>query len=144
EVGDSFLVAHEALDRFPLEFVRDETGRVLEAFHGPTWFRGEAYAGPTPGPLPEVWAAYPGFYRNDSAWNPVCRVMVRKGGLVLQWPYESGDQGADGRLIPMDDGSFAVGGERDPQRVRFVGETFEGKAPVALFNGGRWYRSFEE
>ncbi|MGH2539860.1 MAG: serine hydrolase domain-containing protein [Actinomycetota bacterium] len=143
QVGDAFLVAHEALDRFPLEFARDESGTVVEAFHGPTWFRGEAYSGPGPEPLPEAWAAYPGFYRNDSPWSPAFRVMARKGGLILQWPYESGDQGTGGRLTPLDGGSFAVGAERDPRRVRFEGVTFGGKAPVAVYNGGRWYRSFE-
>ena len=66
EVGDMFLVVHEALDRFPLEFTRDADGTVVEAFHGDTWFRGGAYAGPEPEPLPEADAAYLGFYRNDS------------------------------------------------------------------------------
>ncbi len=98
DVGDTFLVAHEALDRFPLEFVRDPGGRVVEAFHGATWFRGEAYAGPDPDPLPAGWEAFPGLYRNDSPWSPVLRVIARKGGLALQWPYESGDQGTDGWL----------------------------------------------
>ncbi|CAN5713454.1 serine hydrolase domain-containing protein [soil metagenome] len=149
-VGDTFLVAHEALDRHPLEFGRERvgddgsSGTVTEAFHGPTWFRGRAYAGPEPATLPDAWAAYPGFYRNDSAWNPVLRVMERKDGLVLQWPYESGDQGTDGRLVSLDDGSFAVGSERDPRRMRFEGATFGNAAAVAVFNGGRWYRSFEE
>ena len=144
EVGDTFLVAHEALDRFPLEFVRDPGGRVVEAFHGQTWFRGEALAGSEPEPLPAEWQAFPGFYRNDSPWNPVLRVLARKGGLVLQWPYESGDQGTDGRLLPLGDGTFVVGAERDPRRLRFEGVTAGGNAAVAVFNAGRWFRSSEE
>jgi CubicO group peptidase (beta-lactamase class C family) len=143
KVADTFLVAHEALDRFPLEFVRDEAGRVVEAFHGSTWFRGKDYEGTEPDPLPDAWAGLPGFYRNDSPWNPVLRVLARKGGLVLEWPYESGDQGADGWLVPLDDGWFAVGTERDPRRIRFEGATTGGLAVVAEFNGGRWYRSEE-
>ena len=143
EVGDAFLVVHEALDRFPLEFSRGADGTVVEAFHGDTWFRGAAYAGPEPEPLPEAYAAYPGFYRNDSPWSPVIRVLARKGTLVLQWPYESPEQGSDTRLIPLADGSFAVGAERDPRRVRFEGVTEDGKAPVIVLNNGRWYRSFE-
>ena len=143
EVGDAFLVVHEALDRFPLEFSRGADGTVVEAFHGDTWFRGTAYAGPEPEPLPEAYAAYPGFYRNDSAWGPVIRVLARKGSLVLQWPYESPEQGSDTTLIPLADGSFAVGAERDPRRVRFEGVTEDGKAPVIVLNNGRWYRSFE-
>jgi CubicO group peptidase (beta-lactamase class C family) len=144
EVGDAFLVAHEALDRFPLEFARDDDGRVVEVFHGPTWFRGEGYTGTEPDELPEELDGFPGFYRNHDPWAPVIRILARKGGLVLQWPYEVGDGRTAGRLIPLDDGSFAVGDERDPRRVRFEGMTFGGKAPVAVYNGGRWYRSFEE
>jgi D-alanyl-D-alanine carboxypeptidase len=147
EPGDVFLVAHEALDRFPLEFARDGEGgegNVVEAFHGATWFRGERYVGPEPGALPEAWRGYPGFYRNDSPWNPALRVIARKGGLVLQWPNELGDGGNDGQAIPLDDGSFAVGSEREPRRLRFEGETSGGRAAVARYNGGRWYRSFEE
>ena len=144
EATDTFLVAHEALDRFPLEFVRDGDGRVVEAFHGQTWFRGQAYSGPDPEPLPEAWAGFPGLYRNDSPWNPVLRVLARKGGLVLQWPYESGDQGTEGRLVPLDDDWFAVGEERDPRLIRFEGRTAEDKAVVAQFNGGRWYRTEEK
>ena len=144
EVIDTFLVAHEALDRFPLEFVRDGDGRVVEVFHGQTWFRGQAYSGPDPEPLPEAWVGLPGLYRNDSPWNPVLRVLARKGGLVLQWPYESGDQGTDGRLLPLGDGWFAVGEKRDPRRMRFEGTTSGGNAVVAEFNGGRWYRTDEQ
>ncbi|MDH5313705.1 MAG: serine hydrolase [Actinomycetota bacterium] len=144
EIGDTFLVAHAALDRFPLEFGRDDDGNVVEAFHGPTWFRGEDYAGSEPEPLPSQWNGYVGFYRNDSPWNPVLRVLGRKGVLVLQWPYEGGDQGADGELVALGDGSFAVGAERDPRRIRFEGMTYGGKAAIAVFNGGRWFRSFEE
>lgn len=144
EAGDTFLIAHEALDRFPLEFVRDSEGTVVEAFHGQTWFRGKAYAAQEPEPLPAEWIGLPGLYRNDSPWNPVLRVLARKGGLVLQWPYDSGDQGAAGRLVPLGDGWFAVGEERDPRRLRFEGTTAQGKSVVAEFNGGRWYRSPEE
>ena len=62
---------------------------------------------------------------------------------MLQWPYESPEQGSDTTLIPLADGSFAVGAERDPRRVRFEGVTEDGKAPVIVLNNGRWYRSFE-
>jgi hypothetical protein len=36
-----------------------------------------------------------------------------------------------------------VGAVRDPRRIRFDGAA-DGKAIVAEYNGGRWYRSFEE
>jgi CubicO group peptidase (beta-lactamase class C family) len=142
EPGDAFLVVHEALDRFPLEFVRDGDGNVVEAFHGSTWFRREG-AAVEAAELPDVWRGFPGLYRNDDPWAPVLRILARNGKLVLQWPYEVGNGGTVGELIPLDDGSFAVGAVRDPRRVRFDGEA-DGKAIVAEYNGGRWYRSFEE
>lgn len=141
EVGDVFLVAHPALDRYPLEFVRDSNGRVTEAFHGATWFRNGS-ASAEPQSLPAAWHGYPGLYRNDDPWAPVLRVMARKGGLVLQWPTGPGDEQNDGSLIPIGEGSFAVGAERDPCRIRFEGDA-DGAAVAAVYNGGRWYRSFE-
>jgi hypothetical protein len=36
-----------------------------------------------------------------------------------------------------------VGAVRDPRRIRFHGDV-DGEAIVAEYNGGRWYRSFEE
>jgi D-alanyl-D-alanine carboxypeptidase len=143
EVGDSFLLAHEALDRFPLRFVRDDDGVVVEAFHGPTWFRGERFQGDEPAPLPQALERHVGLYRNDSPWNPVVRVLARKGRLELDWPYDSGDQGG-GPMTALADGSFAVRAERDPVRVRFEGETYGGLTAVVRVNGGRWFRSFEE
>ncbi len=144
EPGDTFLVTHDALDRFPLEFARDEDGRVVEAFHGATWFRREgAPITDPPGDLPQELRGYTGVYRNDDPWAPLFRILARKDGLVLQWPYEVGDEGTAGDLIPLDEGWFAVGSVRDPRRIRFLGEV-DGLAVVAEYNGGRWYRSFEE
>ncbi len=143
EVGDVFLVPHPALDRFVLAFGRGADGAVVEAFHGPTWFRGERYDGPEPQMLPERWSALPGLYRNDNPWSPALRIVSRKGGLALQWPSDIGDEGGDAALIPLADGWFAVGEERDPRRIRFLGEA-GGLAIVAEFNGGRWYRASEQ
>jgi CubicO group peptidase (beta-lactamase class C family) len=143
DVPDSFLVPHPALERFRVSFTRDEAGEVVEAFHGPTWFRGERYAGSDPQPLPAEWAGYPGFYRNDDPWNPVFRILAQKGRLVMQWPYDAGDLSGDAPLTPLEGGWFAVGEERDPRRVRFLGDA-GGMAMVAELNAGRWYRSFEQ
>jgi CubicO group peptidase (beta-lactamase class C family) len=142
QTGDAFLVAHEALDLFPLEFARDEAGSVVEAFHGSTWFRREGAAVTGPATLPDELRGLAGFYRNDDPWAPTLRILARKGGLVLQWPYEVGGGGTAGALIPLEGGWFAVGAVRDPRRIRFLGDV-DGKAVVAEYNGGRWYRSFE-
>lgn len=140
---DEFLVPHPALERFVLSFGRGDDGRVVEAMHGGTWFRGSAYDGPDPQPLPEDLAGYVGTYRNDTPWNPIFRILSQKGRLVLQWPFESGDQAGDAALTSVGDGWFAVGEPRDPRRIRFQGEV-DGAAVVAEFNGGRWYRMSDQ
>jgi D-alanyl-D-alanine carboxypeptidase len=141
--GESFLVAHPALDRFSLEFVRDADGTVIEAFHGGTWFRKDGVAAEAPS-LPEAWRGYPGLYRNDDPWSPALRIVERKGALALLWPASAGDEDSHGALLPLGDGIFAVGEKRDPCRVRFEGEAADGRAVVVVYNEGRWYRSFED
>jgi D-alanyl-D-alanine carboxypeptidase len=140
--GDSFLVAHPALERFPMEFARDENGDVTHAFHGETWFRADAYRGEDPPALDDEQRALVGLYRSNIPWSPVLRIFPRMGGLYVQWPPAAGDPEGDGPLLPLPDGSFAVGSQRDPRRLHFEGEA-DGRAVVAVFNGGRWYRSFE-
>jgi D-alanyl-D-alanine carboxypeptidase len=144
EPTDSFLVPHEAFERYPLSFGRDEAGRVVEAFHGNTWFRGERYAGPDPEPPPEEWIRFPGLYRNDNPWSPTVRVLLRKGRLAIQWPSAASDEDGDLELVPTDDGWFTAGERRDPRRVRFLGDDADGKAVIVEFNDSRWFRSFED
>ncbi|HEV2951089.1 MAG TPA: serine hydrolase domain-containing protein [Actinomycetota bacterium] len=141
EPGESFLVAHPALERFPIEFASDESGRVVEAFHGGTWFRGEGSVGPEPEEPPEAWLRHPGLYRNDDPWSPVLRIVLRKGRLAIMWPAVGGEED-NGELVPLDDDEFAVDDPALPRRVRFEGEV-DGMSAVTVFNGGRWYRSFE-
>jgi CubicO group peptidase (beta-lactamase class C family) len=143
EPSDTFLVPHEALDRFPLVFGREEAGTVVEVFHGDTWFRSDRYAGPEPGPVPEEWRRYVGFYRSNDPWSPTLRVVLRKGQLAIQWPSAATDDAGDEALIPLEGGWFAAGAVRDPRRVRFLGTGAGGLAVVAEFNGGSWFRSFE-
>jgi CubicO group peptidase (beta-lactamase class C family) len=140
ETGDTFLVAHPAFERFPLEFRRGGSA-VVEAFHGDTWFRGERYEGPEPQEPEDAWRRHPGLYRNDDPWNPVLRIVLRKGRLAIMWPTDAGDE-EGGDLVPLEDGSFAVGDRGFPRRVRFEGDV-RGMSALTVFNGGRWYRSFE-
>ncbi|HWL90277.1 MAG TPA: serine hydrolase domain-containing protein, partial [Actinomycetota bacterium] len=141
EPGETFLVVHPALERLPIEFRSDDAGAVVEAFHGDTWFRGERHVGPEPEEPPAEWRRHPGLYRNDDPWNPVLRIVLRKGRLAIMWPTDVGDEEGD-ELVPLEDGSFAVGDPSAPRRVRFEGDV-DGTTAVTIFNGGRWYRSFE-
>ena len=143
EPRDPFLVAHPDLDRFQLRFGRDAEGRVVEASHGETWFRGAGYAGPEPVDPPDDWRAYPGLYRNDDPWMPTLRVVLRKGRLVLSFPVEAGDEEGEAELTPLEDGWFAAGESWIPRRIRFDG-IVDARATIATFNGGRWFRSFED
>jgi hypothetical protein len=143
EPGDRFVVPHPALDLFDLRFGRDADGIVVEASHGGSWFRNERYSGPEPGPAPDAWGASPGLYRNDDPWMPTLRVVLRGGRLMLSFPVEAGDEEGEVELIPLDGGWFAAGEPWIPRRIRFDG-IVDGRAVVATFNGGRWYRSFED
>jgi CubicO group peptidase (beta-lactamase class C family) len=139
--GDAFLVPHPLDERFRLEFRRDPDGTVVEAFLGNTWFRGERYRGQEPGEAPGEWRRHAGLYRNDDPWNPVLRILLRKRCLAIMWPTDDGDE-EEGDLVPLEDGSFAVGDPAIPRRIRFEGD-IDGMSAVVVFNGGRWYRSFE-
>jgi len=141
EPTGTFLVGHPAFERYALEFERDRAGRVVGAFHGGTWFRGERYDGGESDVLPDAWRLHAGLYRNDDPWCPVLRIVERRGGLTIIWPNDpTGEDG--GELVPLDDGSFAVGDPALPRRVRFEGD-LRGLTAVTVVNGGRWYRSFE-
>jgi hypothetical protein len=142
-VGDQFLVVHPELERFPIRFGRGQDGRPQEAFHGNRWFRSERYDGQPPESAPQEWLAYPGLYRNDDPWMPTLRVVLRKGSLALQFPVELSDEAGESELQPLADGWFAAGEPWVPRRVRFD-RLVDGKAVIAEFNGGRWYRSFED
>ena len=139
EPGDSFLVPHPSLERYHLTFGRDPDGRVVEAFHGSDWFRGEGWAGSMPPAPPDEWPAYPGLYRSNNPWYPAIRVVLRKGRLAASVSLDLPEE----ELTPLPDGSFAMGETWTPRRLRFD-RMVDGKTVIADYNGGRWYRSFEE
>jgi D-alanyl-D-alanine carboxypeptidase len=135
---DRFLVVHPDLDRYPLAFHRRD-GRVVEAVHGPARLLRDGEAGSEAPELPEAWHAVEGVYRSNDPWDPVLRVFSRAGRLFL---FSPGD-GEEWEMSSLGDGSFAAGDPALPRRLRFEGEA-DGRAIVADYNGGRWYRSNEE
>ena len=74
---------------------------------------------------------------------PTLRVVLRKGRLALQFPVELSDEAGEAELRAV--GRRLVrGGERwQPRRIRFD-RLVDGKAVLAEFNAGRWFRSFED
>jgi D-alanyl-D-alanine carboxypeptidase len=136
--GDDFLVPHPSLERHVLRFGRDETGAVVEAFHGGDWFHGERWAGEVPPEPPAAWMAHPGLYRSNDPWYPAIRVVLRKRRLAASISLESPEE----ELTPQADGSFAVGDVWTPRRMRFE-RPVDGRTTVVRYNGGSWYRSFD-
>ena len=128
--GDRFIVKHPDFDLFALEFARDRS-LVVEAFHGPRWFRNERYAGPKTFDYPKEWEAFAGHYRNDSPWFGSARIFMRKGKLT-----------ADGSpLTPLGDGLFRVGAaEWSPERLAF-GAVVNGRAMRMKASGVEFYRT---
>ena len=138
EPGDSFLVPHPSLERHLLTFGRDTRGEVVEAFHGPDWFRGERWRGDAPADPPAGWLAFPGLYRSNNPWYAAIRVVLRKGRLAASVSLDLPEE----ELTPLSDGSFAVGETWTPRRIRFD-RIVDGRTVVLEFNGALWYRSFE-
>jgi CubicO group peptidase (beta-lactamase class C family) len=140
---DLFLVAHPALDRFHLRFERDREGRAVVALHGPDRLvrDGAVVAGPEP--YPPAWEAFPGVYRSNDPWVPVLRIVLRAGRLT-KLCTSSWEDDVELPLAPLPDGAFRVGDEPwRPDRVRFE-DVVDGRAARAVYDGGSWYRSFEE
>lgn len=126
---DSFIVKHPDFDLFTLDFGREQGG-VVEAFHGPSWFTSERYAGPRKFNYPPDWDAFVGNYRNDSPWFGNARILMRKEKLTV-----------DGTsLVPLTDGSFRVGPEWSPERLSFA-YIRDGHAQRMRFSGVDFYRT---
>lgn len=140
---DVFLVAHPLLDRFHLRFERDAAGRVVVALHGPDRLAAEGANVPEPAPHPAAWEAYPGVYRSNNPWIPVMRIVLRAGRLV-RLCTSSWEEDVELPLAPLPDGSFRVGDESwRPDRMRFD-DLADGRASRLIYDGGSWFRSFEE
>ena len=140
---DVFLVEHPALDRFHLRFERDTAGRVVLALHGPDRLVLEGADVPEPEPYPSAWEAYPGVYRSNNPWIPVMRIVLRAGRLV-KLCTSSWEDDVELPLLPLPGGSFRVGEEPwHPDRMRFE-DLADGRATRLVYDGGSWFRSFEE
>ena len=134
---DSFFAGHPDLSLFLLHCRRDREGQVVEVFHGPDWYVGDRYHGPTAFDHPPEWAAYAGHYRSHNFWIPTFRVVLRKGALVLIEPG-----GEEQPLSPLGEAAFRVGQEEhSPERIRFDA-IVNGRALQAHISGCDYYRTF--
>ena len=131
---DAFYVPHPDFALFLLRFGR-EGGKVVEAWHGPDWFPGEAYTGPREFATPKKWDAYPGHYRTPNPWEPSFRIVVRKGKLHFLTAEDEEE------VTPLGDGEFRVGEDYSAERLRFDTVT-NGKALQANLSGIPYFRTF--
>jgi D-alanyl-D-alanine carboxypeptidase len=133
--GDAFYTTHPDFALYNLLFARNEDNVVVEAFHGPDWYAGEHYTGPTDFSYPDKWSAYLGHYRSHNPWMQDFRVFMRKGDL------QSISFGTWRRpMSAQPDGSFRLGAEEySPERVRFD-TVIAGKALRVNISGAEYYR----
>lgn len=102
---DLFLSDHPDFARHVVQFRRNDDDEVIEFVHGPAWYRGERYTGPTTFDVPEAWRAYEGHYTSHNPWFSGERFFIGKGKL---WVSHAGgaphELVADGdRFRPADD-----------------------------------------
>jgi CubicO group peptidase (beta-lactamase class C family) len=74
---DVFTVPHPAFARFRLRFGWEQN-RVVEAFHGGTWYASIRSGEWRDWAFPAAWTAYVGHYRAHNPWIPNFRVVARK------------------------------------------------------------------
>ena len=134
---DIFLSEHPEFALHVIQFRRNDDGEVIEFVHGPAWYRGERYSGPTTFDVPDEWRAYEGHYTSHNPWFSGERVYISKGKLCVS--HRGGaphDMVTDGdRFRPADD-------PEGPEWVRFD-TIVDGVALRAVKAGGETlYRFF--
>jgi D-alanyl-D-alanine carboxypeptidase len=131
---DCFFVDHPHFALYLLGFTR-EKGRVAAAIHGTDVYRRDGAVASEPPTPPTEWGAYPGHYRAYNPWYSNFRVVLRRGELLVVFPW-----GLELALAPLPDGGFRVGSEDwSPERMRFDA-IVDGVALRADFSGEAYYR----
>jgi D-alanyl-D-alanine carboxypeptidase len=136
---DRFAVDDSTLERYPLDLVRNH-GLVTQAMWGPRWLRHARYEGPTTFDPPAAWAGFTGRYRSWNPWAPGFDVFLRGGRLWLGFVGDALDWGGDLPLHELGDGTFQVGEDRSPDRVRFD-TVIDGRATRATLDAAAYYRT---
>lgn len=134
---DRFAVDDPARERYALQIVR-EGGRPVELRFGPRWLRAPGRPeGAEPAPEHRALA---GRYRSWNPWAPGFEVFVRRDGLWLEMLGSSADVEDSRPLVPLPDGSFAVGDPPTPSRISFDTE-IGGRPTRAWLDAAPFYRS---
>jgi hypothetical protein len=128
---DRFLVKHPDFELFALSFGRDKNS-VVEAFHGPSWWTNERYAGPKTIEYPKEWESFTGRYVSDSPWYGTTRIVIRKGRLLID-----GEQ----PLTQIGPGEFRPDGDNNSAERLIFDNIVNGKAMHANYSGIDFYRT---
>lgn len=80
---DVFLADHPDFALHVIQFRRNDDAAVIEFVHGPAWYRGERYTGPTRFYVPDAWRTYEGHYTSHNPWSSGERYFVSKGDLCV-------------------------------------------------------------
>jgi CubicO group peptidase (beta-lactamase class C family) len=128
---DRFIVKHPEFELFLLGFGRDKDV-VVEAFHGSRWWANERYTGPKTFEYPKEWDALTGHYRSDSPWYGSTRLVIRKGGLLLD---------GERPLPQIEPGVFRPLGDSTADWVAFD-TIVNGRATHLNYSGIDFYRTF--
>jgi hypothetical protein len=133
---DQFFAKDPHYSMFLLRFGRNELGQVVEAFHGPDWYRNSRYEGPTIFDCPPEWGALPGHYRAQHPyWNNFW-IVLRKGELVLIHPF-TGEQ----LLRPFGDHQFLIGEPGCSTELVRSEDLLNGQALRLNYSGCDYFRS---
>jgi hypothetical protein len=133
---DSFVADHPDFHLFPLVFVRDEEGKVVELAHGPNWYANDAYQGVREFAVPEQWNGLFGHYRSYNPWSGSLRVFARKGTLIASF-----GPGNEASLTEQDDGFLLTTPRSVDEHVSF-GPFHNGSALAIRSDSGAEYMRF--
>jgi D-alanyl-D-alanine carboxypeptidase len=137
---DAFYTPHPDYDGYGFRFARNDSGEVIEVFHGPRWYASQGYDGPTTFDVPAEWRAYIGRYRSYSPWFPYFEVFARKGHLMAFTPYEDKVPDSEQVLTETAPGIFRIGPDPSPEVIYF-GDVVDGQALRAVWSGHPFFRT---
>jgi D-alanyl-D-alanine carboxypeptidase len=137
---DAFYTPHPDYDGYGFRFARNDSGEVIEVFHGPRWYASQDYDGPTTFDVPAEWRAYIGRYRSYSPWIPYFEVFARKGHLMVFTPHEDNVPDSEQVLTETAPGIFRIGPDPSPEVIHF-GDVVDGQALRAVWSGHPFFRT---
>jgi CubicO group peptidase (beta-lactamase class C family) len=137
---DRFYTPDPDYDGYVFQFGRDDTGRVVEVFHGPAWYASPSYAGPGTFDLPEDWRAFVGRYRSYSPWFSYFEVFARKGSLVACTPAGDDLPAGERPLTQTAPAVFRIGPDPSPETLQFQ-DVLDGRALRAEWSGHAFFRT---